>query len=210
MKLLVIDDQAMVRQGIAALLTHDDPSTVVLEAGDSVSGLTLAGENDDLDAIFLDLALPGMGGMAAIVEFGRKRPDVPVIVLTASDDPQKVRQAFELGALGYVPKSASAQTLLAALRLVLSGSAFVPTLMLQEGGVGRGPGQSRRSGGVQLTARQSEILDCLRQGLSNKEIGLQLGLSEKTVKAHVTGVLRGLGAATRAEAVRLARQGGIV
>jgi DNA-binding NarL/FixJ family response regulator len=209
MKLLVVDDQAMVRQGVAALLTHDDPSTIVLEAGDSAEGLAIAGEHADLDAVFLDLALPGMGGMAAIVEFGRKRPDLPVIVLTASDDPQKVRQAFELGALGYVPKSANAQTLLAALRLVLSGSAFVPALLLRDGPSSSSAAGSRGGQG-RLTARQAEILDCLRQGLSNKEIGLRLGLSEKTVKAHVTGVLRGLGAANRAEAVRLARVGGLV
>ncbi len=209
MKLLVVDDQAMVRQGIAALLAHDDPSTIVLEAGDSAEGLALASEHQDLDLVFLDLALPGMGGMAAIVEFGRKRPDVPVIVLTASDDPQKVRQAFELGALGYVPKSASAQTLLAALRLVLSGSAFVPDLLLRDGPSSRAAGGGSGGSRARLTARQAEILDCLRQGLSNKEIGLRLGLSEKTVKAHVTGVLRALGAANRAEAVRLARIGGL-
>lgn len=209
MKLLVVDDQAMVRQGIAALLTQADPSTVVLEAADSAEGLALAAEHGDLDVIFLDLALPGMGGMAAIVEFGRTRPDVPVIVLTASDDPQKVRQAFELGALGYVPKSAGAQTLLGALKLVLSGEAFVPTLLLRDA-----PSSSaaapRRGATGRLTGRQAEILDCLRLGLSNKEIGLRLGLAEKTVKAHVTGVLRGLGAANRAEAVRVARIGGLV
>ena len=209
MKLLVVDDQAMVRQGIAALLAHDDPSTIVLEAGDSAEGLALASEHQDLDLVFLDLALPGMGGMAAIVEFGRKRPDVPVIVLTASDDPQKVRQAFELGALGYVPKSANAQTLLAALRLVLSGSAFVPDLLLRDGPSSRAAGGGSGGGRARLTARQAEILDCLRQGLSNKEIGLRLVLSEKTVKAHVTGVLRALGAANRAEAVRLARVSGL-
>jgi two-component system nitrate/nitrite response regulator NarL len=209
MKLLVVDDQAMVRQGIAALLAHDDPTIIVLEAGDSAEGLALAGEHADLDLVFLDLALPGMGGMAAIVEFGRKRPDVPVIVLTASDDPQKVRQAFELGALGYVPKSANAQTLLAALRLVLSGSAFVPDLLLRDGPSSRSSGGASGGSRTRLTARQAEILDCLRQGLSNKEIGLRLGLSEKTVKAHVTGVLRALGAANRAEAVRLARVGGL-
>jgi len=204
MKLLVIDDQAMVRQGIVALLTQADPSTVVLEAGDSAQGLAIADDHADLDVIFLDLALPGMGGMAAIVEFGRHRPDVPIIVLTGSDDPQKVRQAFELGALGYVPKSAGAQTLLVALRLVLSGEAFVPALMLRDG-----PTVARGRAG-RLTARQVETLDCLRLGLSNKEIGRRLGLSEKTVKAHVTGVLRGLGASTRSEAVRLARQVGAV
>ncbi len=209
MKLLVVDDQAMVRQGIAALLTQADPSTVVLEAADSAEGLALAVEHGDLDVIFLDLALPGMGGMAAIVEFGRSRPDVPVIVLTASDDPQKVRQAFELGALGYVPKSAGAQTLLGALKLVLSGEAFVPTLLLRDT-PSSSAATARRGATGRLTGRQAEILDCLRLGLSNKEIGLRLGLAEETVKAHVTGVLRGLGAANRAEAVRVARIGGLV
>jgi DNA-binding NarL/FixJ family response regulator len=208
MKLLVVDDQAMVRQGVAALLAHDDPSTIVLEAADSAEGLAKASEHADLDAVFLDLALPGMGGMAAIAEFGRRRPDLPVIVLTGSDDPQKVREAFDLGALGYVPKSANAQTLLAALRLVLSGSAFVPDLMLRDGPQAR-PAVGSRHGQGHLTSRQAEILDHLRQGLSNKEIGQRLDLSEKTVKAHVTGVLRALGAANRAEAVKLARSGGL-
>lgn len=208
MKLLVVDDQAMVRQGVAALLAHDDPSTIVLEAADSAEGLAKASEHADLDAVFLDLALPGMGGMAAIAEFGRRRPDLPVIVLTGSDDPQKVREAFDLGALGYVPKSANAQTLLAALRLVLSGSAFIPELMLRDNAQARTAVGSRHGQG-HLTSRQAEILVHLRQGLSNKEIGQRLDLSEKTVKAHVTGVLRALGAANRAEAVKLARAGGL-
>jgi two-component system, NarL family, nitrate/nitrite response regulator NarL len=212
MKLLVIDDQAIVRQGIAALLTHDDPATVVLQAGDSAQGLDLAAQHADLDAVFLDLAMPGMGGMAAIAEFGRRRPDVPVIVLTASDDPQKARLAFEYGALGYVSKSASAQTLLAALRLVLNGETYVPALVLRAESTGEAETAEAapRAADGRLTDRQAEVLGCMSLGLSNKDIGRRLGLAEKTVKAHVTGVLRGLGAANRAEAVRLARVGGLI
>ena len=210
MKLLVVDDQAMVRQGIAALLTQDNAQTVVLQAGETAEGLDLAANHNDLDAIFLDLAMPGVGGMAAITEFGRRRPDVPVIVLTASDDPQKVRQAFERGALGYVPKSASAQTLLAALQLVLSGEAFVPALLLGDGLRPKSAnGRSRAADGA-LTVRQAEILGCLGLGLSNKDIGGRLGLAEKTVKAHVTGVFRALGAANRADAVKRARADGLI
>jgi two-component system nitrate/nitrite response regulator NarL len=205
-KLLVVDDQAIVRQGIAALLANDDPRTVVLEAADAAVGLELAASHADLDAVFLDLAMPGVSGMAAISEFARRRPDVPVIVLTAADDPEKVRQAFEHGALGYVPKTASAQTLLAALRLVLSGEAFVPALLLREGG---SLGEGRPAIGGGLTERQAEVLGCIALGLSNKAIAQRLVISEKTVKAHVTGVLRALGAATRAEAVREARTRGL-
>ena len=205
MKLLVVDDQAMVRQGIAALLTQDDPATTVLQAADSAEGLAFAAAHADLDAIFLDLALPGLGGMAAIAEFGRRRPEAPIIVLTGSDDPQTVRQAFDLGALGYVPKSASARTLLAALRMVLSGEMFVPALLLREGfapGTLNGPPHAAAG---RLTARQAEVLRCLELGLSNKEIGGRLGVAEKTVKAHVTAVLRELGAANRTDAVATAR-----
>ncbi|HEY3887619.1 MAG TPA: response regulator transcription factor [Caulobacteraceae bacterium] len=207
MKLLVVDDQAIVRQGIAALLARDDSQTVVLEAQDTASGLELAAAHADLDAVFLDLAMPGVSGMAAIAEFTRRRPDVPVIVLTAADDPEKVRQAFDHGALGYVPKTASAQTLLAALRLVLSGEAFVPALLLRSGASGAAAG--RPAGRGDLTTRQEEILACLMLGLSNKAIAQRLALSEKTVKVHVTGVLRGLGVASRAEAVREARARGL-
>jgi len=208
-KLLVVDDQAMVRQGIAALLTHDDAETVVLEAEDTAAGLSLAASHADLDAVFLDLVMPGVSGMTAIAEFAVKRPDVPVIVITATQDPVKVRQAFEHGALGYVPKTASAQTLLAALRLVLSGEAFVPALLLRDGATGRDDGRTVAANGP-LTARQSEVLRCLALGLSNKEIGRRLAISEKTVKVHMTTVLRSLGAANRAAAVREARARGLI
>ena len=207
-KLLVVDDQAIVRQGIAALLAHDDARTVVLEAADAGAGLDLAVGHPDLDAVFLDLAMPGVSGMTAIAEFARRRPDLPVIVLTASDDPAKARQAFACGALGYVPKTASADTLLAALRLVLSGETFVPALLLRESAPRTAAGRSAASDG--LTTRQGEVLGCMARGLSNKLIGRRLGISEKTVKAHVTGVLRGLGAADRADAVREARSRGLI
>jgi DNA-binding NarL/FixJ family response regulator len=208
-KLLVVDDQAIVRQGIAALLIQADAATVVLQARDSADGLELAGAHADLDAIFLDLAMPGVGGMAAIAAFGRRRPAVPLIVLSASDDPVKVRQAFDHGALGYVPKSASAETLLAALQLVLRGEAFVPALLLNDRPpIRASTARGRRAGS--LTERQAEVLGCLALGLSNKAIGRRLGVAEKTVKAHVTAVLRGLAAANRGEAVERARAGGLI
>lgn len=209
MKLLVVDDQTLVRQGIAALLGGGDPPTEILQAADTDEGLRLATRHADLTAIFLDLAMPGTGGLEAIADFGRSRPDVPVIVLTASDDPAKARRAFELGALGFVTKSASAETLLAALRLVLTGEAFVPAFLLRQSqkpaGTRGEPGDIGR-----LTQRQGEVLGCLTLGISNKEIGRRLGMAEKTVKAHVTGVLRSLGAANRAEAARIGRARGLV
>jgi len=133
MKILVVDDHAMVRQGIAALLERAHSGAVVLQACDSDEGLDLAARNSDLDAVFLDLSMPGVSGMNAVTAFAALRPALPIIVLTAAEDPDLVRQAFAAGALGYVPKAATSATLLSALELVLNGELFVPGLMVQSG-----------------------------------------------------------------------------
>jgi DNA-binding NarL/FixJ family response regulator len=213
MKILIVDDHAMVRQGIAALLEHAHPGTQVLQACDSAEGLALAARHDDVDAVFLDLSMPGMDGMDALTAFGTLRPALPVIVLTAAEDQDVVRKAFAAGALGYVPKAAPSSTLLSALELVLSGEVFVPGLLLQPSTRPLKPwnhpvGKSPSIG--PLTARQAEVLRCLGEGLSNKAIGRRLGLSEKTVKAHVTAIFRALSATGRPEAIYVAREAGLI
>lgn len=213
MKLLIVDDHAMVRQAISALLERDAEGTRVVQARDSIEGLELAQRHDDLDAVFLDLSMPGMDGMAALRELGRVRPALPVIVLSAADDPGLVRQAFAAGALGYVPKSATSETLLSALGLVLRGETFVPSLMLRETSPTlpadmAAARPSRFQAG--LTARQAEVLQRLGEGLSNKTIAHRMGLSEKTVKAHVTAIFRAFNVEGRREAVTAARQAGLI
>ncbi len=213
MKFLVIDDHAMVRQGIAALLERAHADAQVLQACDSAEGLALAAHHHDIDAVFLDLSMPGMDGMDALTAFGALQPTLPVIVLTAAENPDMVRRAFAAGALGYVPKAATAATLLSALELVLSGEVFVPGLMLQTSEGARKPWArpaATASSIGPLTARQAEVLRHLGDGLSNKAIGRQLGLSEKTVKAHVTAIFRALSAKGRPEAIYVAREAGLI
>src|ERR1700722_11806349 len=132
MKLLIIDDHPILREGIAAMLRQVEPDTIVLQAHDGAEGLHVAEAHDDLDAVMLDLMMPGMAGMTAIREFGKRRPDLPVIVLSSSEDPDDVRHALAAGALGYVPKSASPQTLVSALRFVLQGNIYVPPFILDQ------------------------------------------------------------------------------
>jgi len=207
MKLLIVDDHAILREGLAAMLRQVGPDTEVLQASDSAEGLHLAETHADLDAVFLDLEMPGSGGMSAIPEFGQRRPELPVIVLSSSEDPRDVRRALALGALGYIPKSSPPRALLSALQLVLSGNIYVPPLML-------GPAAAApRSGGgdaarpsASLTERQLEVLRLLGRGLSNKEIGRDLGLSEKTVKAHVTAIFKMLNVVNRTQAANAARE----
>jgi DNA-binding NarL/FixJ family response regulator len=209
MKIMVVDDHALVRQGVAALLERESPGAQVLQARHSVEALELAAAHDDLDAVFLDLTMPGMDGMRALAEFARRRPTLPVIVLTAADDPDLARQAFAAGALGYVPKSATAETLLSALGLVLRGETFVPSLVLRASAPAGPAARMGRSGGA-LTGRQIEVLRCLGEGLSNKAIAHRMGVSEKTVKAHVTGVLRAMSVGDRVGAVQSARAAGLI
>jgi two-component system nitrate/nitrite response regulator NarL len=159
MKLLIVDDHPVLREGLAALLRQAGPDTAVLSAGDSEQGLGIADAHLDLDAVILDLAMPGIDGMSAILEFGKRRPQLPVIVLSSSEDPRDVRRALASGALGYIPKSASPQTLLAALQFVLSGNVFVPTFLLNEAGAApaEAAGDSRPEAGARLTERQNVV-----------------------------------------------------
>jgi two-component system nitrate/nitrite response regulator NarL len=201
--MLVVDDHAVLRQGLAALLMDSGAAREVLHAGDQAAGLAHLAAHPDLDAVLLDLKLPDSEGLGAITAFSNAAPTVPIIIVSASEDPLDVRRALEMGALGYVPKSASPETLLSAVRLVLSGAIYVPPLMLD---AEEAPSPSRVR---MLTARQTEVLAAMTVGYSNKEIGIRYGLSEKTVKTHVSAIFRALGVTNRTQAARAAHSAGI-
>ena len=172
MKLLVIDDHPIVLDGLAALLAGSSPDAIVLTAPDARSGFKILEAHADIDVVLLDLRLPGLNGHAAISEFGRLRPTLPVIVLSSSEDPADVRKSISLGALGYVPKSASRHVLMSAINLVLKGEIYVPALLV-DGSVFDRPndrGDEARPPVSRLTERQVEVLALLSQGQPNKLI----------------------------------------
>jgi two-component system, NarL family, nitrate/nitrite response regulator NarL len=212
MKLLVIDDHPVFRDGLAALLKQAAEDVVILQAPECATGLQVAAEHPDLDAIFVDLMMPGMTGDLAVREFGKRRPELPVIVLSSSENPSDVRRALKAGALGYIPKSASPQTLLSALKLVLSGNIYLPPLLTQ------GPPQTHDESSAepaphaiaQLTDRQIDVLKHLCTGLSNKEISARLGIAEKTVKAHVAAIFKTLNVVNRTQAAHAVREAKLV
>jgi two-component system nitrate/nitrite response regulator NarL len=212
MRFLIVDDHAVLRSGLTALLRQVEPETSVVEASDAAQGLELVTRHADLDAAFLDLEMPGIRGIPVIEEFGKRRPDLPIIVFSASEDPRDVRLALAAGALGYVPKSASATTLIAAVRLVLQGEVYVPPLMLNDATSEptRAAAAENSPAPGRLTERQAEVLRRIALGQSNKEIAAALDLSEKTVKVHVSGVFRTLNVVNRAQAAHAARHAGLV
>jgi two-component system, NarL family, nitrate/nitrite response regulator NarL len=210
MKLLIIDDHPVLRDGLASLLRQAGPDTVIVEAPDAHEGILLAERQTDLDLVILDLTMPGMPGFEALSELGRKRPDLPVIVLSSSEDPKDVRKALSSGALGYVPKSASQHVLLSAIRLVLNGDLYIPPLVLDQ--IARdGPANVAKGGNPSLlTARQVEVLTLISEGNPNKTIATKLALSEKTVKAHITAIFRALNVVNRTQAAAAAREARII
>src|SRR5277367_3677783 len=212
MKLLVVDDHPVLREGLATLLRQIGPDTDVFEAGDAAEALTLVAKHADLDVVVLDIVMPGLDGLRAIAEFGRARPELPVIVLSSSEDAQTVRQALAQGALGYVPKSASRHTLLSAIRLVLSGELYVPALILNETPSPRTTPVRKEvsADAAALTERQIEVLRLIGEGRTNLTIALELGLSEKTVKGHVAAIFRAMNVLNRTQAAAVARESGLI
>lgn len=200
MKFLIVDDHVLLRDGLTTLLARFGPETKVLAAADGASALEIAARERDIDIAVVDLAMPGLGGAALIEALAERHPDLPLVVLSASENAADVRRVMALGALGYVPKSASPETLLSAVKLVLAGELYVPPLLLDER-----PTPSAADIAGKLTPRQADVLACMCRGLSNKAAARELNMSEKTVKTHVTAILRALGATNRAQAATIAR-----
>lgn len=206
MKLLIVDDHSMIRAGLAALLQQPHFDAVVLLAKDVKEGIEIVRAEPDIDAVLLDVVMPEVDGISALAHFGKSRPDLPIILLAASEDPADVRRGLAAGAMGYVPKSSSPDTLMSAIRLVLSGQIYVPPVLLRDGADGAGQDGAAAKLSIPLTDRQIEVLRLLDRGLSNKQIGRELGVSERTVKAHMTAIFKSLGVSGRGEAIERARR----
>ena len=201
-KLLIVDDHPLFRDGLAALLQQASADNIVVQATSAEEALQLVDEQI-IDAVFMDLVMPGLCGEPAIREFARRHPDVPVIVLSSSENPSDVRRVLNAGASGYIPKSATAQTVVSALTLVLSGNIYVPPLLVS---AATRAADSAANGGqrslTQLTDRQVDVLKYLRDGLSNKEISAHLGIAEKTVKVNIAAIFKTLNVVNRTQAAK--------
>jgi DNA-binding NarL/FixJ family response regulator len=210
MKILLVEDHALFREGFRLLLQHIDPQAEILEAGDARSAFDCAGAHPDLNLVLLDLGLPDMPGLDVISEFRERFPACPVVVLSGSDDRDTVMASLDRGAMGFIPKASNSQLLMGALQLVFANGVYIPPSVLTRpsgGAAASGAAQSNAArANVQpsdlgLTERQIEVLKLVVQGQSNKLIARQLDLAEATVKAHVTAVLRALKVTTRTQAV---------
>lgn len=206
MQVLIADDHPLFRDAIRTVLEEIDGGLRVVEAGTCDEVLDAAQGDAGLDLVLLDLAMPGPPGqgLEVIARLGTLTPDLPVVVLSASEEPEDVQKALAYGAQGYIPKSMATEVLRSALQLVLAGGVYVPPALLR--GQGKTAGEARTPGRDEVgperfTPRQWEVLKLLRQGFSNKEIARALDLSPETVKVHLAAAYRELGVHNRTQAV---------
>ena len=203
MKTLLADDHPLMREGVRQVLSQLEPPVEIIDAHDYPSLFAQTALHADLDLALVDLNMPGFVGMQGITQFRSRFPDIPLVVLSASESPHDIRNALEAGALGYIPKAASSAVMLAALRQVLAGDIYVPACLSnsQAGLHTVAPADFEALQDSGLTAPQLEVARLLAQGCANKAIAGMLAMSESTVKVHIAAIFRALDVTNRTEAV---------
>ncbi len=207
MKILVVDDHALVREGLHQVLKGLDEQIEVLEAGHCAAAFELADRHDDIDLVLLDYQLPDMNGIDALDVFGEKHPELPVVMLSGASNRQMMRQAMDKGAAGFLTKTGPSQDMLTALRNVLAGEVHIPPELLLYGDMADDPDPSVERP-HQLTPRQEQVLSMLLDGYSTRDISQKLFLAEETTKTHVSAIIRAFGVKTRLQAVLAAERFG--
>ncbi|MCL5059728.1 MAG: response regulator transcription factor [Candidatus Thermoplasmatota archaeon] len=203
MKTLLADDHPLMREGVRQVLSQLEPPVEIIDAHDYPSLFAQTALHADLDLALVDLNMPGFVGTQGIAQYRSRFPDIPLVVLSASEAPYDIRSALEAGALGYIPKAASTATMLAALRRVLAGDVYVPACLgdSHAGLHSVAPADFEALLHSGLTARQLEVARLLVQGCTNRAIGSMLSMSEGTVKVHIAAIFRALNVTNRTEAV---------
>jgi two-component system NarL family response regulator len=200
-RILVADDHNVVRQGLVALIKTVPDMTVVAEAADGVQAVELFRQHRP-DVTIMDLRLPGMSGVDAITHIRRDFPAARILVLTTFDGDENIFRALQAGARGYLLKDMFGDELMEAIRSVHAGKTRIPAPIAQR--------LAERMGGPSLTNRELDVLKLIVAGMSNKDIGAELAISEATVKTHINSILSKLGVSDRTQAATTALQRGIV
>ena len=205
MKILLIDDHVLIREALRGVLTELKGDATFVDALNSRQAMQCLEENSDVELVLLDLHLPDRSGFEVLSELRERHPAISVVVLSASEDRGSIAKALDLGALGFIPKSAQREVMLGAFKLIFAGGIYVPPEILDRPQPApTAPARPERgptAADLGLTERQMDVLALMMHGKSNKAICRVLDLAEPTVKNHVTAILKALKATNRTEAV---------
>ena len=201
-KVLIADDHPLVRSGVRRALEEEQDIEVVGEATNGAKVLPLIGQTRP-DLVVLDISMPQLDGLACLDQIRKRHPDLKVVILSASGDPDRVQAALARGATAYVLKSVDVRDLASALRQAIEGTVFQAFGVQQDS-------DGELAGSAGLTKRETAILKAVARGLTNQAIGREFWVSEQTVKFHLRNIFRKLEVGSRTEAARYAFEHGLV
>jgi DNA-binding NarL/FixJ family response regulator len=202
-RLVIADDHPLFRGALREAVKSVVPATNIDEAGAFGELTALLEKESDIDLVLLDLAMPGVSGFSGLIYLRAQYPAIPVVVVSASDDGDTIRRSMEFGASGFIPKRFGVETLREAIGKVMNGDIWTPSDVDLSAGVD--PDMTKlRDRLITLTPQQVRVLMMLSEGLLNKQIAYELGVSEATIKAHVSAILQKLGVESRTQAVIVA------
>lgn len=216
--LLVADDHPLFRDALQAVIRGGLADTQLLEADSLAAAMAHIEAHDTLDLLLLDLSLPDADGLEGLKTLRSAFPWLPVAIVSAHQERQLVLDAITQGAVGYIPKSTPGEQLLSALEQILQGQLYLPADIMRRPPAQRAPAAASVSSSTapqdverpgrlpRLTDKQLDVLSCMSQGMSNKQIARELTIAETTVKTHVSAILRKLGASSRVHAIVLASE----
>ena len=198
--IIIADDHPLFRGALKQAVQNLGEKQQILEAGDFEAARRAARDNPEADLMLLDLAMPGVSGFSGLMSLRAEFPGLPIVIVSATDDGATIRRALELGASGFISKSSGLDDIRAGVNAVLEGDIWAPEAHLpvseEDPGINELIERLRT-----LTPQQSRVLAMLGEGLLNKQIAYELGVSEATVKAHVSAILLKLNVDSRTQAV---------
>lgn len=220
MRILIADDHELFLKGLEIILKDFNPEAELVKARNYAEMLNIINKNQSFDLVLTDLAMPGGIWLEALKEIHEKIPETPIIILSAVFEKEIVQKTLDLGASGYIPKTSSNAVILSAVNLVLSGALYIPAELLRET-TDSDLNDLKRIDVVSdstdlkekikiLSPRQLDVLKLIAEGKSNKQIAFELGLTEGTVKLHVTAILKILNVYNRTGAVAQANNLGLL
>lgn len=221
MKFLIADDHELFLQGLEFILHKKYPDVEIVLTNSYTGIFEMLEKHKDFDLIITDLAMPGANWLEAIRRIHTLCMEVPIIIISAVFDPEILQKTYDIGVSGYVSKAFPNNIILSAINLVMAGGMYIPPELLNMNLKNRAlpihdliadlnePPKNVKENKI-LTPRQMEVLKCLAEGLANKQIAYRLGLSEGTVKIHITLLMRALEVSNRVQAVREARHRGLL
>src|SRR5690242_7812387 len=199
-RLVIADDHPLFRDALRQAVASVVASSKIDEAGSFEELTALLEQDSDVDLVLLDLTMPGISGFSGLIYLRAQYPAIPVVIVSATDDGGTIRRSLDFGASGFIPKRFGVDTLRDAILKVMEGEVWVPADT--DLAAPADPDMSRlRDRLVTLTPQQVRVLMMLSEGLLNKQIAYELGVSEATIKAHVSAILQKLGVESRTQAV---------